>query len=141
MAQDGTEELTVTFGRLSLTVRAWGGAAPARPTSSASEQPPVEDPESWITREKRATAAGVAARRILDGFPPRTNPFQRTRKSNVLWVVVRNLDGFLYTPPLVCDRWSEAKPLVQDGAVLGSSAVFHGFASRRELDHYLDGLQ
>ena len=144
MSADPTEELTLTFGRLSLTVRsstasssnglpAQGPSGP--PPSSAAASAAAEDPEAWPTRDRRAREQGASARRVLDGAAPSAPTLPRTRKRPTVYVVLRNHEGFVYEPALVLTAWGETKALVQRGTELGLS-VFAGFASRREAEHY-----
>ena len=62
----------------------------------------------------------------------------RTAKSNAVWVVLRDCNGFDFEPAAVFTRWAKARPHVEAASGdLAPDAVHAAFASHREAKIYV----
>ena len=148
MAAESDEELTLSFGRLSLTLRRGSRAPPATPPAASPSGPPLHravgavapvDAESWTAREEWAKASGIAARARLDGERAERVTLPRSTKSKRVYVALRNRDGFVYEPAFVSAAWNPIKDVVHDDAGRAADdAIFCGFASQREAKVYVE---
>ena len=95
----------------------------------------------WSVREGAARRAGQAASVRLRGFKAAVVPLAAKLRPR-LYLVVRDKQGCVRSPPLVLRSWAATRPLV---AVEGGSALFHdlaifqGFPSEREAQCFAAG--
>jgi len=127
----------------------WAEAAaatgvPRPPSSSMPQCPPAAEPrpgpDCMERRIARASAAGVQARKVLNGerSVPLATPWVAGVPSNRYWAVVRARKG-MPLEPKVFRSWKECKPFVYNPGEerLAEGVLLHGFASVGEVSAYL----
>lgn len=123
-------------------VRSGSSEASVAPAAASSGPTSSEVPQSWGEREQICREVGRFLKRALEGTPRGTSGRDRIRVASRLYIIVRDIAGHIYDPPLIVSRFSRVKELCFRGREAGDS-VFVGLPSQREVIICLEaaGLQ
>jgi hypothetical protein len=105
-----------------------------RPAAASSAAPPLPAPAGAVTEEERRAVAqevGRFLRAQLDGRLSGPSGRDKVRLPNKVYIVCRDIEGRLYDPPLVLDRFYEVRNLCKRDTSFGNS-VFVGLPTKWE---------
>ncbi len=107
--------------------------APRSPTplQSSSATSGSGLPLNWRQREEICDQIGLWIGRCLRGENRGTSGRDRNPLASRIWLVVRDIEGIHYNPPLLFRSFTAARPYVKRGSECGD-AVFVGLPSERE---------
>ncbi len=101
-------------------------------TSGLSVSPStVPDPLNWREREEVCDQIAGWINRCLRGVNRGTSGRDRNPLASRVWLVIRDIEGVVYDPPLYFKAFHLAKPYVKRGPSVGDS-IFIGLPSERE---------
>ena len=100
-------------------------------SASAGIEVPQDGSLSWDRRLEIARDTGDFFRRCLEGGDRGESGQRHIQLAKRIYVVVRGKSGVCYNPVRVFCRFSDCKPLVQEGSGFADS-IFSGFAFQRE---------
>ena len=112
-----------------------GDQLPTTPPRSISATP--SSTLTWRQRDEIAEGVGRFFARCLSGTHRGTSGRDRNPLQSRVWVVVRDMEGQIYTPVRVFRNWTPCKDLVKRGIDTGDS-VFCGFPSEREAKRAIE---
>ena len=98
---------------------------------SSSVAGTVPNPLTWKEREEVCDSIGLWIARCLSGLNRGSSGRDRNPLQSRVWLVVRDIDGVVYDPPLYFKAVHLAKPYVKRGASVGDS-IFIGLPTEKE---------
>ena len=111
-----------------------GGPTSLRSPSAAGSSSvagTVPNPLTWKEREEVCDSIGLWITRCLRGLNRGSSGRDRNPLSSRVWLVIRDIDGVVYDPPLYFKAFHLAKPYVKRGAAVGDS-IFIGLPTEKE---------
>jgi hypothetical protein len=115
------------------TAASSAGTAPSPAAARGAEVAPPA-PAGAVSEEERRVVAqevGRFLRAQLDGRLSGPSGRDKVALPNRVYIVCRDIEGRLYDPPLILDRFYEVRNLCKRGASFGNS-IFVGLPSRWE---------
>ena len=110
-----------------------GSTTPLRSPSVAASTfgATTPDPLSWKEREAVCDQIAGWINRCLQGANRGSSGRDRNPLASRVWLVIRDIDGVVYNPPLYFKAFHLAKDYVKRGSSVGDS-IFIGLPSERE---------
>lgn len=106
-------------------------ASPA-PTRSSCSSVTTEGGLTWLEREEICRGIGAFVKKSLSGSFHGTSGRDRINLPSRIWIVFRDYQGAVYSPPKVFRQFTFCKPLVKRGGSDLGESVFVGLPSERE---------
>ena len=92
---------------------------------------PARGPLTWGERERIAEGVGKWIIRCLSGGPRGSSGRDLLPYASRVWLVIRDFEGSVRNPVVVCSTFTACRTLVKRGSDVGDS-VFVGLPSQRE---------
>ena len=99
---------------------------------SGSGTAPASASSTSASRREICREVGQFLRRSLSGLPRGSSGRDRLELASRYWIVVKDFDGNVFSPPRVFGRFGDCKGLVKRGSDCGDS-IFVGLPSREDV--------
>lgn len=108
----------------------------------ASRTSPSPSTLSWIEREEICDGIGAFLTRCIEGTNRGPSGRDRLLQASRFWIVVRDFNGLIYTPPRVFKTWTSCKNLVKPGGRQDpGDSIYVGLPSEREARRVIRAAQ